>query len=310
MKVAVTGATGNFATGAITGLLKVMDPNDLILFSRKPEKLAHYKEMGCDTRFGDYEKPESLPAALKGADKVMMISGHHVGHRIPQHTACINAAKQVGVKHIVYTSYFGSDEDNTALVCQDHYGTEKVLKASGLAFTIMRDGLYMDTAGNAMIPGSYAYGNWVHAAGDGKISLVDRRDVFACAVAILTTPGHEFKTYNITGDELFSFEDIAKIAWDITGNKFEMLSSTEDDFYRLWMSRGIPRDASQEFNVGGFEWCCDDMISFEREVRVGKFAILSHDIEKLLGRPAKTLKDFMLERADMFKKAAEKGVQS
>jgi NAD(P)H dehydrogenase (quinone) len=306
MKIAISGATGHFATGVIRALLNTMDPKDLILFSRKPEKLAHYKEMGCNTRFGDYEKPQSLAAAMDGADKIMMISGHHVGHRIPQHTACINAAKQVGVKHIVYTSYYGSDADNTALVCQDHFGTENVLKECGLAYTILRDGMYMETASNAMIPGSYAYGDWVHVAGDGQLSFVDRSDATACAVAILTTAGHEFKTYNITGDELFSFEDVAKIAWDITGKQFDMIPGTEEQYYQVWMSRGIPRDASEEFNIGGFEWCCDDMISFEREVGKGKFAIVSDDIEKILGRPAKKFKDFMLEHADVFKLAAEK----
>jgi NAD(P)H dehydrogenase (quinone) len=308
MKIAVTGATGNFATGTIEGLLKIMDPKDLILFSRKPEKLAHYKELGCNTRFGDYEKPESLAAAMDGAEKIMMISGHHVGHRIPQHTACINAAKKVGVKHIVYTSYFGSDVDNTALVCQDHYGTEKVLKECGLAYTILRDGMYMETASNAMIPGSYAYGNWVHVAGGGQLSFVDRSDAVACAVIVLATSGHEYKTYNITGNELFTFEDVAKIAWDITGKQFGIVASSEEHYYQVWMSRGIPRDASEEFNVGGFEWCCDDMISFEREVRNGKFAIVSHDIENILGRPAKKFIDFMLEHAEGFKAAAVKAI--
>lgn len=303
MKIVISGATGNFATGAITGLLKIIDPKELILFSRKPEKLAHYKELGCDTRYGDYEKPDSLEDAVRGAERMLMISGHQVGHRIPQHTAAINAAKAAGVKHIVYTSYFGSEADNTALVCQDHYGTEQVLKQSGLIYTSLRDAMYMDTAANAMIPGSYRSGKWVHASGDGKISMIDRQDCFDCAVAVLTNSGHENKIYNITSTDLWSFSDIAKLAEEITGVPIKMEFVSDEEFVNYWHSLGIPIDSFQEFNIGGFEWCCEDMISYEREVRNGKFAVVSGDVKHILGREPTSFRDFMYKRKAIFMEA-------
>lgn len=309
MKLLVTGASGRFATEAIKGFIDKIGPQNLILMSRKPEKLAHYKEMGCEIRYGDFEKPETLEAAAKGADRMLMISGHMVGYRIPQHRNMIEAAVRAGVKQIAYTSYFGSDADNTALVCQDHHGTEEILKNCGAAYTILRDGLYIDTVVNAMVPGAYGFGQWLHASGDGKMSVVDRNDCVECAVAVLTTSGHENKTYNITGNESFSMAEIAKLAEEFTGIPIKMNDVGKDEFYDYWASKGIPREALTEFNVGGFEWCCDDMYSFETELKKGKFDIKSNDIKAILGREPVRLKEIMAQRADEFKAAATQGLK-
>ena len=151
MKTLITGASGNFGGMTVRRLLKAMDPADLILASRKPEKLAEYALLGCIVRFADFDQPESLVAAAQDAQQMLLISGHKVGHRIKQHGSAIKAAKQAGVRRIVYTSYFGSDAGNTALVCIDHHGTENLLKGSGLEYTILRDGMYAESIFNAAI---------------------------------------------------------------------------------------------------------------------------------------------------------------
>lgn len=199
MKTLITGASGNFGSMTLERLLTQMDPTELILMSRKPDKLAEYAKLGCDVRFGDFDRPESLVPAARGAEQMLLISGHKVGHRIRQHGDAIEAAKLAGVRRIAYTSYFGSDEGNTALVCIDHHGTEQLLKASGLAYTILRDGMYGDSIFNAAMPAAIATGQWRMCAGDGKVNLVDRVDCVDSAVAVLTGSGHENRTYNIVG---------------------------------------------------------------------------------------------------------------
>jgi len=176
MKTLITGASGNFGGMTVKRLLKSMHAGDLILASRQPEKLAEYAQLGCTVRFADFDEPGSLTAAAQDAQQMLLISGHKVGHRIKQHGNAIRAAKQAGVQRIVYTSYFGSDADNTALVCIDHHGTENILKGSGLEYTILRDGMYADSIFNAAMPAAIAAGKWHMCAGDGQVNLVDRED--------------------------------------------------------------------------------------------------------------------------------------
>jgi NAD(P)H dehydrogenase (quinone) len=306
MKTLITGASGNFGGMTVQRLLKRMDPKELILMSRKPEKLAEYSKLGCDVRFGDFDHPESLTPAAHGAQQMLLISGHKVGHRIKQHGDAIEAARLAGVQHIVYTSYFGSDEGNTALVCIDHHGTEKLIKASGLAYTILRDGMYGDSIFNAAMPAAIATGQWRMCAGDGKVNLVDRVDCVDSAVAVLTSSGHQNRTYNIVGPELWSFPDMAALTSELTGRPVEVIQLTEAQMYAFLDSVGIPRTAVKEFNVGGFEWCSDDMISYERETRNGRFAVLSDDVERLTGRKPKGFRAYCLERIEVLRALAAK----
>jgi len=306
MKILITGASGNFASMTVERLLKRLDPKQLILMSRKPDRLANYAKLGCEVRFGDFDDPKSLALAARGAQKMLLISGHKVGHRIQQHGRAIEAAKLAGVQHIIYTSYFGSDEGNTALVCIDHHGTEKLLKASGLAYTIMRDGMYGDSIFNAAMPAAIATGQWRMCAGEGKVNLVDRVDCVDSAVAVLTSNGHENRTYNIVGPELWSFPDMAALTAELAGRPVEVIQLTEEHMYAFLDSVGIPRTAVKEFNIGGFEWCSDDMISYERETRNGRFAVLSDDVLRLTGRKPKGFRAYCLERIDTLRTLAAK----
>jgi NAD(P)H dehydrogenase (quinone) len=306
MQTLITGASGNFGSMTVQRLLERMDPKDLILMSRKPDKLADYAKLGCDVRFGDFDRPESLVPAARGAQQMLLISGHKVGHRIKQHGDAIEAAKLAGVKHIAYTSYFGSDEGNTALVCIDHHGTEKLLKASGLAYTILRDGMYGDSIFNAAMPAAIATGKWRMCAGDGKVNLVDRVDCVDSAVAVLTSSGHENRTYNIVGPELWSFPDMAALTAELTGRPVGVIQLTEEQMYAFLESVGIPRTAVQEFNVGGFEWCSEDMVSYERETRNGRFAVRSDDVERLTGRKPTGFRTYCMERIGVLRNLAAK----
>lgn len=295
MKILITGASGSFATNAIQELLEVCAPRDLVLMSRSTQKLDHFAKLGCEIRYGDFEKPESVENAAQGSERMLMISGHMVGHRVAQHTNMIDAAKRAGVKRIVYTSYYGSDEDCTAIVCQDHFGTEQKLASSGLAWTSLRDGMYGDTMINAAIPAGLRSGKWFTSAPDSPLSFIDRRDCSSCAVAALVNEGHENQIYNVTGNELWTFRQVAALATELTGQPIEMVQMEDQAFFDFLISIGIPADAKQQFNMDGFEWCAEDMTSFEKEMRNNRFAIQSNDVKKLLGREPKPFRAMVTE---------------
>lgn len=297
MKILITGASGHFGGEAAHLLLEKVDPSDLILMTRKPEKLAAFEKLGCAVRYGDFEDPASLVSAAKGADKVLLISGMMVGYRVLQHGRAIDAAKAAGVGHIVYTSYIGATAQNGAMIAQDHFGTEQLLIESGVAWTAMRDGMYMDSMVEAAAPVALQTGKWRAAAAGGRTSFVDRSDCVACAVAVLTGTGHSNRVYNITGTDLWSFRDVADLIAEVARKPITYTDITDDELYTHFDSLGIPRDALKEFNVDGYAWCSDDMVSYERAMREGHFAVVSDDVAMLIGRKPKGFRDFILSRA-------------
>lgn len=307
MKYLITGASGPFATAAIEEFLKTIPPQDLILMSRSPAKLEKWAKLGCKTVYGDFKEPESVEKAAQGADKMLMISGYEVGHRVPQHCNTIDAAIRAGVKHIAYTSYYGKDE-NDDLANIDHRETEKKLKSSDVKYTILRDGMYMDSIIYAFLPNFYKSGFWITFAGDSKLGMVYRSDCSACAAKVLTSVGHENKTYNIISPETWSFREINDLASEITNQPIEFRNVSEKEFYDYMKSLGIPDDSLEEFNVNGLAWCLNDIMGSERVIRDGGRNISSNDIEKILGRPAKMFRDFMYENTDELKAIAKENM--
>lgn len=284
MAILVTGASGHFGGSAARKLLERVPPEELILMSRKPARLAEFAAAGCTVRYGDFDDPASLEAAAQGADRMLLISGLKVGYRIVQHGNAIDAAKRAGVRHIVYTSYIGATADNPALIARDHYGTEERLKASGVAWTAMRDGMYADSMIEAAAPAALRTGKWYSTSFDGRVSFIDREDCVDCAVAVLTSAGHENRAYNVTGTELLTFRDLSRIIAEIAGAPIEFLAVSDDELYAHFDAMGIPREPLSEFNIDGYEWCSDDMVSYERALRAGHFAVTSTDVKALIGR--------------------------
>jgi NAD(P)H dehydrogenase (quinone) len=138
-------------------------------------------------------------------------------------------------------------------------------------------------------------------AGEGRLSMIDRDDCISCAVSVLVSEGHEYTLYNVVGTELWTFREIAGLATAVTGTPIEFLQVGEEEMYAHLDAIGIPRTAETEFNIDGYEWCSDDMVSYEREVGNGRFAIVSGDVETLLGRKPKPFRAFVEERAEQLR---------
>jgi NAD(P)H dehydrogenase (quinone) len=297
MKIAITGASGQFGRAAVEGLLARMPGENLILMSRRPEKLADFAARGAITRRGDFDEPESLASALGGAERMLLISGTRVGKRVAQHRAAIEGAVKAGVRHIVYTSLVGATSPgNPALVAHDHGPTEEMIKASGLAFTILRDAQYADAVTDVIAPGAIASGQWLSSCAAGRMPFVARADCVACAVAVLTGEGHEGKTYNLTGPDMLTYREAAKILADVCGKPIEYVETDDEGIYAAFDAMGVPRQPVDDLVVGGNPWCSDDMVTFAASIRERFFEVESNDVERLIGRKPLSLRELLAER--------------
>lgn len=265
-KIIISGASGHIGGLTVEELLRRgVDPHNLILVSRTPAKLDKYAQMGASVRFGDFTKPESLLAAYAGGDRMLLISISTGGRKRPQlQEGAIDAAKKAGVKQIAYTSFVNMDH-NTSPIAHDHRITEEYLKKSGVAWTMLRNSIYMDglvmqaarmvKTGRAVIPPD-----------ETRVGYVTRADCAAAAAAVLITPGTENKAYDITGPELIGVRDIAEAASAVTGKPIEIVQGTQQ-----------PRG----FRVSG-----------------DFFSVTSTAVADLTGRPATSLRQLLQQNKD------------
>ena len=304
-KIVITGASGQYGRLATQGLIERGLTRDLILMTRSPAKLADMAALGCDVRYGDYDQPASMVAAMAGADKLLLISGTRVGARVAQHQAAVDAAVAAGVGHVVYTSFIGIDDPaNPAEVRHDHIETERLIRASGLAFTFLRDAHYADAMILMAGPGVMASGQWISNAGLGREAMVWRDDCAACAVAVLAGEGHENRTYDITGPELQDFAEVTALMAALTGVPLDYVAVDDDAQYAMFDAMGIPRRPVDDQYVGAIPWNSDDMVTFGAAIRGGFLAICSDDVERLLGRPARSVRQMIADNVEMLRGAA------
>lgn len=303
-RIVITGASGKYGQGLTDRLIAVGRAADLILITRSPAKLADRAAQGCTVRYGDFDKPETLAEAVQGAERMLLISGTRVGARVAQHKAAIDGAAAAGVQHIAYTSFIGIDDPaNPAEVRHDHAETEALIRASGMAWTMLRDAHYADAMILMAGPQVIQSGQWISNAGEGLEAMVWRDDCIASAAAVLTGKGHEGQVYNITGPELQTFREVAALMAEITGRPVEYISTTDEQQYAVFDAMGIPRRPVDDQTVAGIPWNSDDMVTFGQAIREGFLKVCTDDVERLTGRKARSVRQMIEDNAEMLRGA-------
>lgn len=272
MTIAVTGATGQLGRLVIEKLKQKVDANSIVALARSPEKAA---DLGVPARQADYGKPETLTAALQGAETLLLISSSEVGQRAVQHSNVIAAAKKAGVKWIVYTSLLAADTSPLSLA-DEHKTTEAELKASGIAYTILRNGWYSENY-TGSIGGAVAGGAFIGSAGNGKISSAPRADYAEAAVAVVTGTGHAGKTYELAGDEAYTLSDLAAEISTQTGKQIPYKDLPEADYAAALKGFGLP------------EGLADAIAGWDVGASKGALFSDSKQLSELIGRPTTPL---------------------
>ncbi len=285
-KLLISGAAGHLGQLVLTHLLgsQEVSPGDLIAGTRDPQKLAAWASKGVAVRKLDFEDASTLAPALQGAERMLLISTDAVdrpGRRLGQHKAAIEAARTARIRHVVYTS-MPNPADTLVTFAPDHLGTEEALAASGLNFTILRMNWYMQNLLSAL-PNALASGQWHVATGEGRVGYVAREDCASAAASALTTADDKGARLDVTGPEAFSMSQIASIVREITGRPIAVVQQTDDEKRRALSPAGLPAPVIEL------------IVSIDASIRAGKLDVVSNTVQKLTGKPPKTLRDFLAE---------------
>ena len=294
-KIIVSGASGQLGSLVIDELLaRKVSPENLILVSRTPstDHLQTYAARGASVRFGDFSEPESLEAAYRGGTRMLLISINGGGGDRPAlHKAAIDAAVRAGVKHIAYTSYVNADLNEASTIAADHRRTERILQDSGVAWTMLRNQIYANGLVDQAVQIVHDGGLVTHTP-DARVAYVTREDCAAAAAAVLATPGHENKAYNITGPDAIGPRELVALAGEISGKAVKLTAVSEADYRAQLAQSGMPEAA-----ING-------TISFAAELDSPYLREPSMAVAELTGRPAKSVRQLLVDNRARLREAA------
>jgi NAD(P)H dehydrogenase (quinone) len=278
MTIGITGATGHLGRLVVQRLKTHVPASDLVALVRTPAKAA---DLGIAVREADYDRPDTLVRALKGIDTLMFISASEIGKRLAQHHNIIEAAKKAGVKRIVYTSLLHADNSPINLA-SEHLPTENEIKASGIPFTILRNGWYTENY-TGSIGGALAGGAFIGSAGEGKVSSAARADYADAAVAAVTGTGQEGKTYELAGDTSWTLADLAAEISRQSGKSIPYRNLPEAEYAKALEGFGLPKP------IAGA------IASWDTGASKGGLFDESHQLSKLIGHPTTPMSETVRE---------------
>jgi NAD(P)H dehydrogenase (quinone) len=276
MSIVVTGATGQLGHLIVEHLInRGVAPAEITAVGRNTDRLADLAATGVATAVIDYTDPASLAAAFTGADVLMLVSGSEVGQRVAQHTNAITAAVAAGVGRIVYTS--APKATTSALIlAPEHKATEEALQASGVPFTILRNGWYTENYA-AAVEQAREMGVYLTSAGEGRVASASRTDYAEAAAVVLPTPGHDNAIYELAGDIAWSGDDMATALTEVVGRPVVFNSVTPDEHTAILTGAGL------DGGTVGF------VVALDGNTRDGLLAGGSADLATLIGHPTTPL---------------------
>ena len=273
--IVITGATGQLGQLVIKALLKKVPASGIVAAVRNVEKAKNLAALGVQVRQADYTQPATWDAALKGADKVLLISSSEIGQRAKQHRPVIDAAKRAGVKLLAYTSVLRADTSPLGLAAE-HKETEDYIRASGVPFVLLRHSWYTEnyTAG---IPGALAHGAVYGCAGNGRISSATRADYAEADVAVLTADNQAGKVYELAGDTSYTLAELAAEISRQSGKNIGYVNLSEAEYKNVLIKVGLPEPVAALLS--------------DSDTGVSKGGLFDdgHQLSKLIGRPTTPL---------------------
>ena len=272
--LAVTGSTGWLGGLVARGLEELRVAQRLLV-----RDLARAPQLeGATVLQSTYGDSTANAEALDGVSTLFMVSAAEHEKRLEEHRAFIDAAAGAGVEHIVYVSFFGAAPDATFTLARDHFATEEHIKASGMAWTFLRDNLYLEFTEAMVGPDGVIRG----PAGDGRAAVVSHEDIARVAVAVLAEPArHAGESYSLTGPEALILSEAARVLTEVRGREVRFQDETVEEAYRSREVYGAP------------DWQVEAWVSTYLAIKAGELDGVTDDIERVTGRRPLSLRDYL-----------------
>jgi uncharacterized protein YbjT (DUF2867 family) len=274
--ILVTGATGTVGSNLLP--LLVQRGASLRAVAHSLGGRSKIEGLGVEAIDGDFDQTDSLVRAMEGCDRLFLLSPTHL--EMPtREKAAIDTARRAGVSHIVKLSTVGADSESPCDLLSRHGAVEAHLIASGLDYTILRPTCYMQVH---LLPVQtvHANGAWYGMTGDGAHAYIDTEDIASVAAVVLTTSGHDGKTYELSGPQAITMPEAAAQLSAVLGSPVSYVDVPTDDFRSNLIGAGLP------------EWLVNGIVTLYQIVRQGHLATVTNLVEELTGRPARAYRDF------------------
>ncbi len=276
--IVTTGATGALG-GRIAALLAEAGAEQRLVSRRAVGRAPRLdRATAVDAEYGD---PAAMRRALDGASTVLFVSGSESADRLDRHRAFVDAARDAQVSHLVYVSFYGAAPEATFTLARDHWATEQCIRESGLAFTFLRDNLYAD-----FLPAMAGDDGVIRGpAGRGRVAAVAQDDIARAAAGVLLRPGpHEGATYDLTGPQALTLEEVAATMTEVTGREVAYHEETVAEAYESRRVYGAPA------------WQVEAWVSTYLAIAAGELEGVTDAIPVLTGEPATTFADLLRRR--------------
>jgi uncharacterized protein YbjT (DUF2867 family) len=295
--ILVTGATGTVGSEVVKHLLssKAGKGENVIVkaavrsAANDDNTFQNLKEV--QTIQLDYNKPDTLTAALKGVDKLFLLTPFQ-SNMVDLTSNLVREAKNARVKYIVKQSVMGADAEPAISPGRLHRQAEKIIEESGIPFTFLRPNFFMQNFVNFYSHSIKTQGAFYAPAGDAKVSFVDVRDIASVAVQALIindSQQHTQKAYTITGGEALSYGEAAEILSNEVGKKINYVNISDED-----ARKGMK-------DIGMDEWTINSMIELFEITRAGYVSTISPIVEQVTGNRPITFSQFAKDYAGAFK---------
>ncbi|MEU6224476.1 SDR family oxidoreductase [Streptomyces sp. NPDC047042] len=270
--IAVTGSTGRLGGRVARRLAERGVPQKLL--ARRPERAPRLP--GAVAVRAEYADQDAVRAALVGIRTVFMVSASESADRLAQHKAFVDAVAEGGVRHLVYVSFYGAAPHATFTLARDHFHTEQHIRASGLAYTFLRDNFYAEFVPDLVGEDGVIRG----PAGRGRAAFVGQEDIADAAAAVLLRPDdHAGTAYDLTGPESLTLDEVAAILSAQLGRTVTYQQESVEEAYASRASYGAP------------PWQLDAWVSTYTAIASGELDGVSDAVPRLTGRPATPLAD-------------------
>jgi uncharacterized protein YbjT (DUF2867 family) len=288
--ILVTGATGNTGKELVKLLTTRKVPfRAMVRESEKGKEIA--KVQGVEVVAGDFDDPDSILRALNGVERAFLLT-NSTERAEAQQRNFVDMASRAGVKHVVKLSQYGACEDSTVRFLRYHAAIERAIEQSGMSYTFLRPNLYMQ--GLLVFATSIRErGTFSAAGGDAKISAVDLRDNAAVAAAALTEPGHESRTYTLTGPAALTHAEMAASLSEAVKSPVSFVDISSEEMRNALLEMHMPC------------WQADGLIEDYAHYRRGEAAAVTTGVQDATGQQPRPFSTFAHDYASAFSKHGE-----